>query len=171
MKFCPSCHAEFLPDIEKCAICDQILVSELEIKPGALNADKAAMLEDELIPILESGIAQCREVEKFLAQAMVPTVVYPVSLASNISNETLGSAREMKYMVLIRPEDLDKAKLAMEGHFLAAVEKEGKGQGQNVVIDLDQSEVTCPACQETGPLNNGECGTCGLVLSLPEKPS
>jgi hypothetical protein len=170
MKICPSCREEFLDHIDLCTSCAQKLVSDFEALPKSSELiDKEALLQGETIPLLEGPIAQCRELEKILIKASISCAVYPVSLTCDSHGQTLGSACDMKYMILIRPDDLTHAREAIESQFLATVAKEGQGEASRHVINLEDEQVTCPACFEVGPLNNGECAACGLVLGAPEE--
>lgn len=168
MKICPGCNEEFLDHIEICPHCQEKLVSEIEAYAIDRSAkknllSKEDLLQAETIPLIEGALNHCREIERVLNKAFIPCAVYPLSLAAD-QGGTLGSANEMKYVLLIKEGDLEQAKAALDGKFYDEVAKEGKGNFVTEVIDLSQAEITCPACQEIGPLVNGECANCGLYL-------
>ncbi len=168
MKICPSCHEEFIEEIMVCVDCQEDLVASDQFRPTKSNnarLSKEELFSAEMTPFVEGGLASCREVEKVLLKAKISCAVYPVSMRSD-GNETLGSTSDGKYMVLIRDMDLEQARSAMQGNFLADVAKEGKGAVSTDAIDLEKDEVTCPACGETGALENGDCRVCGLHLGV-----
>lgn len=169
MKLCPNCREEYLDHIERCVPCGTSLVSSIDELPSSHELlDKKTLLQSETVALMEGPLGQCREIEKILHKAKVSCAVYPVSLTCDSHNQpTLGASCDMKYMVLIRPDDVSHAREALEGQFLATVLKEGQGNVARGVINLDDEHITCPACQETGPLHDGECPSCGLVLAPP----
>lgn len=167
MKICPQCREEFLESVLHCTDCKESLVDSMGFveKPSSDLLSKEELFKSEMIPFVEASLSQCREVERILARSCVSCAVYPVSLSAS-GNETLGTTSDGKYAVLIREADLDAAKQAMEGKFHADVAKEGQGNATGDVIDLEQAEITCPACGERGELDNGDCRVCGLHLGV-----
>jgi hypothetical protein len=89
-----------------------------------------------------------------------------MDLSGEINPDILGATGEKKYMVLIKPSDIERAKSALEGQFSDQVAKEGVGHYVRDVIDLASDIITCPACGETNALNHGECPACGLFLGV-----
>lgn len=173
MKICPSCREEFLDHIEMCEICQEKLVSEFAV--ADLSADdqeisKEALLQGETLAFLEGSLASCREVEKVLKRSKIACAVYPASLECGSSPATLGASCDMKYLLLIRPDDLELAKNALEGQFSEQVLREGQGDYVTSAINLNDDVVTCPACGEVAPLKDGECENCGLFLGVIEQP-
>lgn len=169
MKICPKCREEFLDEIEICVDCKTPLVSGFDFEPlksetGLLS--KEELFSGDMVAFVEGGVAQCREVEKALARYNVSCAVYPLKLSSEGNVATLGTTSDMKYVVLIREGDVELAKEAMEGSFHADVAREGKGELYKGLIDLEQDEVTCPACGKVGALEDGECTDCGLHLGV-----
>lgn len=171
MKICLSCKGEYLDQIEECGTCNEPLVTEEEalMAPSKETLlSKEELFESEMLPFTEGGISQCRDVEKILAAANISCAVYPLDLKAADNVATIGSASDKKYLLLIRAEDVDLAKKAMEGQFSREVAKEGKGAFSTEAIDLSNDTVLCPACGEQGPLNDGECSNCGLFLGVSE---
>lgn len=167
MKICPSCQEEYLDHIEKCVGCHEALISELDaknVRPQNALLTKEDLLNSDMVPFVEGSLAHCREMEKVLLKSRISCVVYPVSLSSDGNAATLGSASEMKYIVLLRESDVEAAKEALLGKFHDEVAKEGKGSFVRDAIDLTKDSVTCPACEHTGALADGECQNCGLFL-------
>lgn len=172
MKICLTCKGEYLEHMEICGICNVVLVSEEQAllasgEDDPLTAEE--FFESEVLPFIEGGISRCREVEKILAAAKVSCIVYPVDMkAAGGDMATLGSAGDKKYMLLVRVDDLELAKTAMDGQFHREVSREGTGALNTETIDLSADAILCPACGETGPLSEGECATCGLFLGVNE---
>jgi|GEM_PF-946886 len=169
MKICPKCREEFLDHVENCTACKVDLVTSLEARVLAENADllsKEEILQGETAIILEGPLAQCRELERLLSQVQVSSVVYPVSLDGDNDQTAIGSTKDRKYMLLLRLLDVDRAKKALEGRFIDQVVQEGQGHFVSTAVDLSHDVITCPACGEANPLKNGECPACGLFLDV-----
>lgn len=167
MKICPTCRDEFLDTVTTCSTCAVALVHEIDFKPhDNLVVDDHTFLQGETAVIVEAPLLQCREVEKILKKAKLPCAVLPKT-SCNDQNQVLGASCSMTYMVLIDPACHEQAQDALKGHFLALVAKEGQGHAVLDAINLDDELVTCPACNETSRLLEGECPCCGLVLSMP----
>lgn len=167
MKVCPQCREEYIEQMERCHHCQINLVSEIEaqrIKPKQEILSTKELLEEELVPLSEGVLSQCRELEKALKAEKISCAVYPANLNCGDSGANLGASCAMKYQVLVRPQDVPACKDALEGKFLRDLEKEGQGNFVKEAVDLGQNEVLCPACNEKGVLAKGECSFCGLFL-------
>lgn len=167
MKICANCREEFLDHIEDCTACKQKLVSDLdEISQSAtpLKLSKEEFLKSETVALLEGNLESCIELEKILVKANISVLVYPVKLGCDDNTATLGSACGVKYMILVRVEDVERCKEALEGRFHEQIAREGLGTFVASTIDLSASEVSCPACGQCGELSEGECASCGLFL-------
>lgn len=167
MKICPKCREEFLEQVTTCTDCKEPLVGSLDSVAANTTSllSKEELFGVEMVAFTEGALPQCREIEKTLTRAKISCAVYPVNIAAQ-GDQTLGTTADLKYMVLIREEDLEQARGAMEGKFFAEVEREGQGNVSREAIDLEQQEITCPACGETGPLVDGDCQVCGLHLGV-----
>jgi hypothetical protein len=168
MNICPTCNAEFLDHVSLCSTCHEKLIKTVDRSPldPANNtlASKEDLLKEETAVFAEGSLDHCREFEKILHRAQIPALVYPAKLGCDDNAATLGSSCGVKYLVLVRPGDLERCARAVDGQFFAQVAREGQGNLNRGVVDLEQSEVTCPACNERGPLKEGECSFCGLFL-------
>lgn len=167
MKFCPTCREEFLDYIDFCAACDENLVDDDKyIAP----TDTTIVTQEEIMSgtmaaFLEGSIGNCREVERILASKKLPCIIYPINIKGEGDQNTLGTTADTKYVLLVRENDVEQAKLALQHKFYEDVAKEGQGFVTAETINLDHEEITCPACNERGALKNGECATCGLYLA------
>ena len=168
MNICPTCDSEFLDHVSFCGTCHERLIKAIDRSPldPANNTlvSKEDLLKEESMVFAEGTLEQCREFEKILMRSQIPSVVYPAKLGCNDDTAALGSSCAVKYLVLVRPGDLERCARAVDGQFLAQVDREGQGILNRDVIDISQSEVTCPACNERGALKDGECSFCGLFL-------
>lgn len=167
MKICQNCREEFLEHVEYCTDCDEKLVSnvgEVSVSTPATMLSKEELLKGETVALLEGALESCRELEKILVKSNISAVVYPVKLGCDDNAATLGASCSVKYMVLVRVEDVDRCKEALEGRFHEQVAREGLGRFVQDSVDISQSEISCPACEQRGALKNGECSSCGLFL-------
>lgn len=172
MKLCPECGDEFLEHIELCPTCEVSLVvdaSQLKRSNRSSGMSKEELLKGETVPLLEGSLAHCREIERVLERAEIGCAVYPLSLNCDSNAATLGSSCDMRYMVLVRVIELDEAKEALRGQFFAQVAKEGMGDLVTEAVDLEQEIINCPACGNSGALQDGECQSCGLYLKVLEE--
>lgn len=167
MKICPTCRDEFLQHIEICTVCDVALVSHEEAFsfPKESFLSKEELLKDAAI-FMEAGLNQCLELEKILLKSKISCGIYPASENCDSNSSTLGASCDMKYLLLVATADVERAKNALEGQFIAQIAKEGKGQFVTDIVDLNQNIITCPACGESNELKNGECPACGLGLDI-----
>lgn len=168
MNICPRCDSEFLDHVSLCSTCHEKLIKAVDrsVLDPANNTlvSKEDLLKEETVPLIEGSLDQCRELEKILKKAEIPALVFPAKLGCDDNSATLGSSCAVKYLLLVRPNDVGRCAQALDGQFQAQVAREGQGDFSREVVDIGQSEITCPACNERGPLKNGECGFCGLFL-------
>jgi len=168
MNICPRCDSEFLDHVSLCSTCHEKLIKAVDrspLDPANNNfISKEDLLKEETVPFIEGGLDQCREFEKILNRAQIPAVVFPAKLGCDDNSATLGSSCAVKYLLLVRPNDLARCAQAVDGQFNDQVAREGQGSFSREAVDISQSEITCPACNECGPLKNGECSFCGLFL-------
>jgi hypothetical protein len=170
MKICLSCREEYVDRMESCSACSLPLVDAKDAvyeHKAKETVAKEALLKEETLAFMEGSLQGCREVEQILTDALVPCAVYPASLSCDDQNATLGAACMTKYLLLIRPSDLERCKDVLEGRFESQVAKEGMGSYVKEAVLVDEGEIVCPACQERGTLENGACSSCGLFLGAP----
>jgi hypothetical protein len=166
MLACPQCGDEYRPGIARCNRCDVELVDPDTVAAMGTVEEKSPreLLEGrKTATIAEAGLSACRELEKELLHAGIPA--YTTAVEEEEAN--LGSAGIMKYGVIIAEDDLAQASEALKDRFEALVAREGIGSLNTEAIDLEASEVTCPACGHTGALDDGACADCGLFLGAP----
>ena len=170
MKICLSCREEYVDRMDICVACKEPLVPDSEAnfapRPKEVLA-KEELLKEETIVLTEGALDSCREMENTLGKADIACAVYPVNLGCQDDKAALGTTCATKYMVLVRPSDLERCKEVLEGRFEDQVAKEGMGNYVKHAVDLAQSQIICPACQEHCTLQNGECSSCGLFLGAP----
>lgn len=167
MKICPSCKEEYVDRMEVCPECEQKLVAEHEIvnEPASdLKKSKENLLKSETMPLIEGALNTCRELEGVLSEAKIESAIYPLKLGGDDNAATIGSASALKYMLLVRVEDIERCKQLLENRFYDQVMREGKGEYVHDAVDLSADEICCPACKERGSLKMGECQFCGLFL-------
>ena len=117
--------------------------------------------EPELVPCLETSIAQARELERKLLEGDVPVMLAkPPPKACCAGGCGCGG----KVQLLVREADLAAVSRLMNQEWLDAVAREGTLPPERLVqLGLPNAEA-CPACGFTGPLKAGACGDCGLQL-------
>lgn len=162
--YCPRCKAEYFSHVEQCADCRVPLVGEQDVA----NHHAQGQANDPYLPnpivFNQGALDGLKEIALALQKSHIRSAVLPEKLTADDNAATLGAAAQKKYLLIISESDLEGAKKALEDMFAEAVQKEGRGVLVRDVINLEQSEVTCPACGETGALENGECTSCGLFL-------
>ncbi len=166
MKICPRCREEYLDTIISCSPCQEELVREQDVhisaKTGLLS--KEELLSHETVALLEGSLDSCRELEKTLTKAKISSAVYPKTLSCDDNAATLGASCSLKYMLLVRVDDVQACQEALHGSFTEQIAREGKGKFIADTINLEDTEIQCPACGHQAALNQGECVSCGLFL-------
>jgi hypothetical protein len=170
------CREEFLDEITTCTDCKEPLVDEQEFVSRKLLEESATqddLAQQEMIVFVEGSLAQCREFDKALTRAKISSVVYPLSVKDKNAKNSIGVFGDLnygdhKYLLLIKEGDVERAKAAMALAFHNDVIKEGQGDIAQNEVCLDNEEITCPACKEIGPLDDGACRACGLHLDVQQ---
>lgn len=121
----------------------------------------ALQSEAELVPCIETSVAQARELERKLLEGDIP-----VALAKSPPKACCASGCGCggKVQLLVREADLPAVARLMNQQWLDAVAREGTLPAERLVqLGLPSGEA-CPACGFAGPLEAGACGDCGLQL-------
>ncbi len=120
----------------------------------------AALVDLELVPFLESAVAQARELEqRFLANDIPVSLTKPPPKACCAK----GCGCGQKLQLVGRQEDLPRVAALMQSEWLEAVAREGT-VGEAGLVSLGVPTEACPACGFGGALVEGACGDCGLQL-------
>lgn len=116
--------------------------------------------DEELIPLLEGGLPQIRELQAALLAAEIPAVLGPGE------QENVPGAPP-RAQLCVREADLKATGELLRAQWAQLLEREG-------IVALDPSsappevpeggEPPCPACGTAAPLVNGACSDCGLQL-------
>lgn len=162
--YCPRCKAEYFSHVATCADCLVPLLSEQEFAQKDTQVQPNDPYLKNPIVFNQGPLDDLKEMANVLKKSLIRSAVLPETLSADDNAATLGAATQKKYLLLIDENDLEGAKRTLEDIFAQAVHKEGQGSLVRDVVNLEQSEITCPACNETGALENGECASCGLFL-------
>jgi hypothetical protein len=130
---------------------------------SALTVQEAETLlsDAQLEPCVEGGLLEMKELVNACLDAGIPAIVGADACES-------GSCAP-KARLVVRSEDLERARVLLRDRWLASVESLGVGFAGPPVQDPEQGttgsdEVRCPACGTAGPLVHGACSDCGLQL-------
>lgn len=127
------------------------------------TADRA-LETSELVPVIEGPTSSARQMERRLLDADIPVALVKPDAKACCSSGGCGCGAKLALMV--REDDVPKVHALMQAEWLEALRKEGT-VGEESLVQLKtapEGELQCPACGHVGPLVNGECGDCGLVL-------
>ena len=162
MPYCPQCRAEYREGVGSCVHCHVTLVDRLPDRdPFASPQDMAEMLRGEsLAPAFVGGPTGLAEMRNLLAQQRVPSVVAP-------PQEGCGTTCKPRLMILVRPDDVDRAHGIYESSFDPDHRSElvqpidPRGEDDQAQDAPDE----CPACGTRRPSpDSQECPECGLFL-------
>lgn len=164
VKVCPSCRSEFVSSATRCNDCDVDLVSPDALEDVTTFEDARERLKDaETVKLsVSGGLNMARELEKrFQAEEIVCFID-----AEEAEGAVLGAAA-MHYFLVVDKEDAERVGAVLKQDYQAMIEREGVGEFNTEAVDLEESEVSCPACGHKGALVDGACGDCGLFLDAP----
>lgn len=153
MKICPMCHDEYRDDITMCLECAVPLEA---VADGTRLATKAKIQTEQVdlmtaVKISEGALEGCREIEGLLKNAKIASILIP---------------SEGKFAICINPERIEAFATLMKNRFEDMVAREHSADWTHHEVNLDGGDVTCPACTFVGPLVDGACADCGLMLGV-----
>jgi hypothetical protein len=157
MKVCVRCHDEYRDEISTCLRCGIPL--EQHVAGSTLSSAVAREQVDmeTAIKVMEGPLAGCKEVESLLKQHKVACMLVPV-VVRNVTS----------YAVCINADRVEDYMALMSSRFGDMVQKEHGQDWALQEVHLDGGDVTCPACGHQGPLQEGQCSDCGLMLGVNE---
>jgi RNA polymerase subunit RPABC4/transcription elongation factor Spt4 len=149
VKWCPSCGAEFRPEIETCSDCGEALVSRpSELPEGSARPGKGAPPElpsGDYQPLTQSlDFETADRYGALLAAAGIPFLAVPDPTPTG-------------FRLRVREEDLEKAARAL-----------GVAPPKGVPIDEESFPEACPACGTPLEGRQETCPECGLALSFSQ---
>lgn len=122
----------------------------------------AALEGLELVPFAESALSQAKELERTLLANDIPVLLAAPPKKACCGG---GCGCASKVQVLVREDDAPKVAQLMQAAWLDAVRREGTVEPTLVPLKTPgEGELACPACSFVGPLREGACQDCGLVL-------
>lgn len=127
------------------------------------TADEALQTA-ELVPALEGPVLAARELERRLLEADIPVALVKPEAKACCGAGGCGCGSKLSLMV--READVPKVHALLNAEWLEAVRREGTVDEASLVpLKVGEGgEPACPACGHAGPLVEGACGDCGLVL-------
>jgi hypothetical protein len=118
------------------------------------EAEKA-LTEAELVPCVETSLADARALVEACLAADVPALV---------SREACSKPScSPRFQVMVREEDGPRVATLLRQRWMDSLEREGLAPASPAAIP-EEGELPCPACGTAAPLVDGACGDCGLQL-------
>ena len=157
MKVCAVCHDEYRDHVENCVRCNIPLSAH---GSAVLASNKGGQDTVDLataVKVIEGPLPSCKEVEAILKQNKIASILAPV-VNGNVTN----------YAVCINSDRVDDFMTVMKTRFEDMVQREHAQEWTLKEVNLDGSDVTCPACGHYGQLQAGQCIDCGLMLGVNE---
>lgn len=125
------------------------------------DAEARRLLDDaEVVPALQLGLAEAKEVQAACLASGVPAVLG--------KDDYCTKGCSPKVLVLIRADDVDAVRAIVTHKWRALVESVGETGARYVGVGIEvaeDAEPPCPACGHQGPLADGACAECGLTLA------
>ncbi len=151
-RICPDCRTEYLPQIEKCADCGEVLLWPEEIEKAHEERKRLAekAVEDEAV-VREGDLDWMSELHSVLIDSGIACTVR--------SDSGCRKGSHGKCRLVVSPEDYERAQERIEEYF-SEMHPEIRASRELV------REGRCPACGS--PLGDGdaECRDCGLPLVI-----
>lgn len=162
LKYCPVCHDEYRPEIEKCATCDVLLIGGMQMREqnstnGINSSQKQVISEnDTLIPILRGGIRELKQVKGVLALQNIPVVLVSEGPCRN------GSCGGPELLLQIRLQDQQRAETVLQKEHERTTGQHQQQAGVATIFDPEAEVADCPACGHRFRPDGSACPDCGL---------
>ncbi len=158
--FCPSCSAEFMEGVKRCANCDVELVATLPAGDLFTSPERmaAALKDKELEAIVVGSQVAVREAQRQLAGRRIPSVI-----AGEAQDEG-QTAVHARFFLMVENERLEAARTFFREQWQRGL----AGEGLMLKDNLSAGEGKCPACEAVLPETASECPECGLFLGDPD---
>jgi hypothetical protein len=118
------------------------------------------LTEAELVPCLETSLADARALVEACLAEDVPALVHREACDKPSCSP--------KFQVLVREEDVPRVGALLRQRWHDSLEREGLAPSSAPTSALqaapEEGELPCPACGTAAPLVEGACGDCGLQL-------
>lgn len=164
LKYCPECNDEYRAEIERCAVCDVVLITgaqkiEMEEERRRKQQNRTAELspDDDLVALRRGPLSDMRHLVSLLEAENIGTLL--VGDEKSCGQSCCPSV----YTLLVKRED------GMEAHVLLEEEhKRTTGLVYHEHSDVDSvfnpeaGEACCPACGHRFPPTGTTCPDCGL---------
>jgi len=158
--YCPSCRAEYRPDIPSCAHCEVDLVAELPPEDPFSTPDKMAQMVEgkELQRLLVGDHVRLREAQRILADNRVASV-----LAGE--DDEIEPGMHSRFYLLVTAEDVDRSQQLFRDQWSEGLQSEGLTPVTDLSSEAGASEqMPCPACGAAVAAEQEECPDCGLFV-------
>jgi len=165
--FCPNCRGEFREGFTRCAECDVELVASLEqAKPKMDENSMSLYLQDkELVAVATAELDRLKPLKNLLCYHSIANMI--ISSAGGCSG---GGCCGPKLELVIDIRDLEQATKIIEAEFKQAVDRESESAERcDRMLNLQEENLVCPACDANIPAGNNECPACGLYVGVPEE--
>ncbi|HKJ64129.1 MAG TPA: hypothetical protein VJ969_01920 [Desulfopila sp.] len=166
LKYCPVCKDEYRPEIERCAFCEENLLSGAELLAGKKTDDATKNLQrastvindgDTLVSLQGGSLLDMKRLKGLLAAEEVPAVLVK---EDSCASSGCGGPR---IIVQIREQDLQRAAVLLrQDHARTTVISDYQEVTAEAVFNPEAAMASCPACGHQFTPEGAECPECGL---------
>jgi len=164
LKYCPNCNDEYRAEIEKCAVCEVVLITgaqkiEMEEERQKRLQNRTAELspDDDLAALRRGPLTDMRHLANLLA-------------GENIGSLLLGDEKSCGqsccpsvYTLLVKREDgMEALNIIEEEHKRTTGLQDHEHSTADTVFNPEAGEACCPACGHTFSTAGTACPDCGL---------
>ena len=155
-KICPNCEIEYLPHIEKCAVCGAVLLLHEEHRQAQEEKKRLMAKAIEKAAVVREGdLKWLGKLYDVLIDAGIPcTVISDAGCKKGCCSN--------KCQLIVSTEDLERAQERVAEYYM---EIHPELRSSNELI----SQGKCPACGSPVGAGDNECSDCGLTLVIIEE--
>jgi len=155
-KICPNCEIEYLPHIEKCAVCGAVLLLHEEHRQAQEEKKRLMAKAIEKAAVVREGdLKWLGKLYDVLIDAGIPcTVISDAGCKKGCCSN--------KCQLIVSTEDIERAQERVAEYYM---EIHPELRASNELI----SQGKCPACGSPVGAGDNECSDCGLTLVIIEE--
>lgn len=173
MRYCLTCNDEYIPEMTSCGVCGAALITGGEMLERRRSGSRqvagrkgALTPEDDIVTIFKASLADVKRIERQLARENIGTLIWgdKPSCGKGCCG---GGDLELR----VRREDAGAAMAVIEADFRRqTASHESHSAVADYVVDLANSQNSCPACGATFSLDPRHasqgvtCPDCGLCF-------
>jgi len=164
LNYCPRCHDEYRPDIQRCAACGvalqngALVLAQMEAQKHKTTRSLKIEADEPLLAVRKGTVAQIKELQTRLMQRGLP------SLAIKEGAGGCG-CRGTELVLQVRESDLPEVMAVLEEEYRQSTGLDDHDtRFAGAVYDTQAAEAVCPTCGHRFSTTATVCPGCGLCF-------